>query len=212
MAFDISTERTAEFNGLSTKNLAVWTPKSSGSFSPVSVSNICVGSTRRWFLFFTIALPTFSQENSEIQFDPREVDSLFNFTWSDYLIGTGIALAGCWCWWWLVKLLERNRSRVNWRVVRYVWPTTAVAVGVLIKIAGQWLPDFALGCALVLLLAFNPPAFLGMALGAALSPFDMSDWRAALVVPPFGWICSYAAARFLEWRAWRDIPIALGLK
>lgn len=169
---------------------------------------------KRWLrlavpaLFISAAI---AQEDAPVKFDLRETGSL-DLDWTGYLIGTAIALVFLGAWWWLAASIERHRRRIPWKALRRVYPPAAVLVGIAIRFAGPHMPEEALALVLIPYILLGLPAVIGAGVLVVFREDAANNWLTGVIMCVTAWIFSYGAVRFLEWRAWLNVPVSLDLK
>jgi hypothetical protein len=161
-----------------------------------------------WYAIFPAALLR-AQDDGIADLGERRSGSL-----NDWVIAASVALvlgayslAARW-------FIARRRDRPNWRIVRYWWPTSIVALdGLLVLLVNVGRPEGwldILGTVVVLaniptLPAVYPLVFL-------VDNFHLGDWSAAAIAAPVLWLAWYAIIRFLEWRYVCGAPLSIGSK
>lgn len=152
-----------------------------------------------------------AQEDVPVRFDPRETGAL-DLDWSGYLIGTAIALAGVGAWWWLAATIERYRQMIPWRTLSYGYPTLVVTVGVGLRFTLQHIPEKVLVWILAPYVAVSLPGVFGAGIVVAIREDAPNGLLTGTAMCAMAWLFSYSAVRFLEWRAWLNVPLSLGLE
>jgi hypothetical protein len=162
-----------------------------------------------WFAIFGAAL--LHAQDEGIGWDPKIRDGPIP-TWQEILGLLVIALAVYAHWRFAKWFIARRRDKPNWRIVRYWWPTSIVALdGLLVLLVNAGRPEGwvdILGIAVVLaniptLPAVYPLVFL-------VDGFHLGDRSATSVAAPVLWLAWYGIIRFLEWRSFCGAPLSIG--
>jgi len=155
----------------------------------------------------------FAQESTSGQgaFDPR-FDGPTPFGWDGYVLGTAFVLVLLGFWWWFSSFIQRHRTTIPWVTLRYAWPAFAVAVGLLIQLAADHLPPIVLAPLIAIYIVLDPPALVGAILTNAALNLEPRSWLAISVMCSTGAALTYLTVRFLEWRAWINVPVYLNLR
>ena len=78
-----------------------------------------------------------AQEDAGVSFDPR---TYYPFTSWQFLVGGALASTGLYLYWCLLKWLARRlRNRVNWKRLRYWWPTAMSVAGAVLIASERWI-------------------------------------------------------------------------
>jgi hypothetical protein len=134
-------------------------------------------------------------------------------TWTAALIWLGIGLACCAFCRMFLRLLERKRDAINWRILRLWWPTIMLICGWILALLislgqeGSWLE--VVGGIFVLV---NLPAWLILAVMIEiLGLVHLPVWINILVCSVTLWGGDYLFICWAERRAWSNVPLSLHL-